>query len=62
MLKVICNNLVLRSGNFFTRKFCSAGIPKKICIVGSGPAGFYTAQYIIKVPLFYPLFLITTLW
>jgi len=48
MLKVICNNLVLRSGNFFTRKFCSAGIPKKICIVGSGPAGFYTAQYIIK--------------
>jgi len=29
----------------------SAANPKaKVCIVGSGPAGFYTAQHLIKVP------------
>ena len=28
----------------------SAANPKaKVCIVGSGPAGFYTAQHLIKV-------------
>ena len=27
---------------------------KKVCIVGSGPAGFYTAQHLIKVVINVP--------
>uniref|UniRef100_A0A8C5R4K4 NADPH:adrenodoxin oxidoreductase, mitochondrial n=1 Tax=Leptobrachium leishanense TaxID=445787 RepID=A0A8C5R4K4_9ANUR len=30
------------------RHFTSKSHPPKICVVGSGPAGFYTAQYLLK--------------
>lgn len=32
-----------------TRLYSSSSNCKKICIVGSGPAGFYTAQHILRV-------------
>lgn len=35
---------VLRASSTLSSK----NVKKKICIVGAGPAGFYTAQYIIK--------------
>jgi len=31
------------------RGYSSTTLPPRIGIVGSGPAGFYTAQYILKV-------------
>ncbi|GFU00145.1 NADPH:adrenodoxin oxidoreductase, mitochondrial [Nephila pilipes] len=34
--------------NSLTRFVCSASERKRICIIGSGPAGFYTAQHLLK--------------
>lgn len=35
--------------NIFRRHFStSKSLPTKICIVGSGPAGFYAAQHVAK--------------
>lgn len=34
----------------FRRWLCSAAAAPRVCVVGSGPAGFYTAQHILKVP------------
>ena len=51
MLRRVLNHFVVRSINISRRQFYSVETPKKVCIVGSGPAGFYTAQYIIKVIL-----------
>ncbi|XP_054724022.1 NADPH:adrenodoxin oxidoreductase, mitochondrial-like [Uloborus diversus] len=39
--------LALQGAQSF-RSYTSNAIRKKICIVGSGPAGFYTAQYLLK--------------
>ena len=33
-------------------RYCSSYAPPRIGIVGSGPAGFYTAQHILKVFIF----------
>lgn len=33
------------------QKFSSHNITSHICIVGSGPAGFYAAQQILKVSI-----------
>ena len=35
----------------YVRKLCSASERAHVCIVGSGPAGFYTAQQLLKVCL-----------
>ncbi|XP_033923252.1 NADPH:adrenodoxin oxidoreductase, mitochondrial isoform X1 [Melopsittacus undulatus] len=32
----------------FRRWLCSAAAAPRVCVVGSGPAGFYTAQHILK--------------
>jgi len=64
MLIALYNNSVLRQGllrssvlisrsrpiKFAKRNYCSVDTdtPKKVCIVGSGPAGFYAAQYLLK--------------
>lgn len=33
------------------RRWLSSAAPAtRVCVVGSGPAGFYTAQHILKVP------------
>nr|XP_014345306.1 PREDICTED: NADPH:adrenodoxin oxidoreductase, mitochondrial isoform X1 [Latimeria chalumnae] len=43
-----CNDSFFLTGSG-VRRLCSATGPKpKICIIGSGPAGFYTAQYLLK--------------
>lgn len=34
----------------FRRWLSSAAPAPRVCVVGSGPAGFYTAQHILKVP------------
>ncbi|XP_063240380.1 NADPH:adrenodoxin oxidoreductase, mitochondrial isoform X2 [Bacillus rossius redtenbacheri] len=37
-------------GRHIHRKFSTARVkPPKVCIIGSGPAGFYTAQQLIKI-------------
>ena len=37
--------------NLFQRLRCQSSVPTspRVCIVGSGPAGFYTAQQLLKV-------------
>lgn len=30
------------------RKYSTNIVKKRVCIIGSGPAGFYAAQYILK--------------
>lgn len=39
---------VLRFGYNYIARFCSSQAPPRVGIVGSGPAGFYTAQHILK--------------
>lgn len=39
--------LKLSSRIYINKKHFSSNIPK-ICVIGSGPAGFYAAQYILK--------------
>ena len=43
---------VLRFGYSYIARFCSSQAPPRVGIVGSGPAGFYTAQHILKVTFF----------
>ncbi|XP_065087921.1 NADPH:adrenodoxin oxidoreductase, mitochondrial [Ochlerotatus camptorhynchus] len=50
---MLCNAGLLRllqRGREGVRRFASSpgATPKRICIVGAGPAGFYAAQYILK--------------
>lgn len=33
----------------FLQQFSTQEQPPQICVVGSGPAGFYTAQHLLKV-------------
>lgn len=40
--------VVLFARNLIRKYSQNAVIKKKICIVGSGPGGFYAAQYILK--------------
>lgn len=36
----------------FRQQFSTQEQTPQICVVGSGPAGFYTAQHLLKVSLF----------
>ena len=39
-----------RSGTVLARSLCSQAVPPplaRVCIVGSGPSGFYTAKYLL---------------
>lgn len=40
------SRVILR--NLIKRNFSSDSRPLKICAVGSGPAGFYSSQYLLK--------------
>lgn len=33
---------------YSVRKLCSSSIPRRVCVVGAGPAGFYAAMHLIK--------------